>query len=69
VTSGLLRRCEGMADEDEERFARPDGHRYDAPESDERRTNKEWNYAALGLLVVVLMVLIATGTVQVFPGG
>jgi hypothetical protein len=58
-----------MADEDEERFARPDGHRYDAPESDERRTNKEWNYAALGLLVVVLMVLIATGTVQVFPGG
>lgn len=57
-----------MVDEDEERFARPDGHRYDAPEPDERRISKEWNYAALGLLVVVLMVLIATGTVQIFPG-
>jgi len=56
-------------DDDEERFARQDGHRYDAPESDDSRISKEWNYAALGLLVVVLMVLIATGTVQVFPGG
>jgi hypothetical protein len=56
-----------MTDEDEERFARPDGHRYDAPESDESRISKEWTYAALGLLVVVLLVLIATGTVQIFP--
>jgi len=58
-----------MVDDDEERFVRPDGHRYDAPETDESRISKEWNYAALGLLVVVLMVLIATGKVQIFPGG
>jgi len=57
-----------MAEEDEERFARPDGHRYDAPESQESRVSKEWSYAALGLLVVVLLVLIATGTVRIFPG-
>ena len=58
-----------MVDDDEERLGRPDGHRYEAPESRESRVAKEWNYAALGLLVVVLMVLIATGTVQIFPGG
>jgi len=57
-----------MAEEDEERLARPDGHRYDAPESQESRVSKEWSYAALGLLVVVLLVLIATGTVRIFPG-
>jgi hypothetical protein len=57
-----------MAEDDEERFARPDGHRYDAPESDEARFAKEWSYAALGLLVVVLLVLVATGTVPIFPG-
>ena len=55
-----------MADEDE-RLGRPDGHRYDAPESDESRISKEWTYGVLGLLVVLLLVLIATGTVQVFP--
>ena len=57
-----------MADEDEERFARPDGHRYDAPESDDSRISKEWAYAVLGILVVGLMLLIATGKVQIFPG-
>ena len=55
--------------DDDERFGRPDGHRYDAPESDESRISKEWTYAALGILVVVLMLLIATGTVHIFPGG
>ena len=54
--------------DDDERLGRPDGHRYDAPESDESRTSKEWTYLALGILVVVLMVLVATGTVPVFPG-
>ena len=53
--------------DDDERFVRPDGHRYEAPESDETRISKEWAYAALGLLVLVLLVLIATGTVQIFP--
>ena len=55
--------------DDDERLGRPDGHRYDAPESDESRVSKEWAYLALGILVVVLMVLIATGTVHVFPTG
>ena len=55
--------------EDDERMGRDDGHRYDAPESDETRTSKEWTYLALGLLVVVLMVLVATGTVPIFAGG
>ncbi|MCB0895906.1 MAG: hypothetical protein H6529_02990 [Nocardioides sp.] len=56
-----------MSEDDEERFIRPDGHRYDAPESDESRISKEWAYAVLGVLVLVLLVLIATGTVQIFP--
>jgi hypothetical protein len=57
-----------MSDEEEERLARPDGHRYEAPESDETRENKEWVYGVLGLLVIALLILIATGTVQIFPG-
>ena len=52
--------------QDEERLSRQDGHRYDAPESDEDRISKEWAYAVLGLLVVVLLVLIATGKVPIF---
>ena len=55
--------------DDEERMGRPDGHRYDAPESEEVRASKEWVYGVLGLLVVLLMVLIATGVVPIFPGG
>ena len=57
-----------MSDEDEARRGREDGHRYDAPESDENRVSKEWVYLVLGLLVLGLMVLIATGKVQIFPG-
>ncbi len=55
--------------DDDERMGRPDGHRYDAPESDDDRVSKEWAYLALGILVLVLMVLVATGTVPIFPGG
>lgn len=58
-----------MSNEDDERLGRPDGHRYDAPESDETRVGKEWSYLVLGLVVLILLVLIATGTVQIFPGG
>ena len=54
-----------MADDDD-RMARPDGHRYDAPESEEDRRSKGWDYLILGILVVVLMVLIATGKVPIF---
>jgi hypothetical protein len=55
-----------MVDENEERMARPDGHRYDAPESKEETRSKSWDYALLGLLVMVILVLIATGVVPIF---
>ncbi len=55
-----------MSKEDEERMGRPDGHRYDAPESDDSRWGKEWAYAVLGLVFVVLMILIVTGKVNIF---
>jgi len=48
---------------------RPDGHRYDAPESHTTTVNKEIAYAFLAIVVVVLALLIATGTVPIFPGG
>ncbi len=54
-----------MADDDD-RFARPEGHRYDAPESEEERRSKGWDYAILGILVVVILFLIATGKVPIF---
>ena len=54
--------------DDDDRMLRPDGHRYDAPESDDSRISKEWAYLVLGLLVIGLMVLIATGVVPIFPG-
>jgi hypothetical protein len=55
-----------MDEQQDERLSRQDGHRYDAPEPDEDRISKEWAYAALGLLVIVLLVLIATGKVPIF---
>ena len=54
-------------DEDEKRLMHADGHRYEAPETDEERTSKSYAYVALGLLVLLLMVLIATGVVPIFP--
>ena len=56
-----------MSDPHDDRMGRPDGHHYDAPESDEERTGKAWAYLALGTLVLLLLILIATGTVQIFP--
>jgi len=58
-----------MVDEEDDRRGRPDGHRYEAPESDESRASKEWVYAVLGILVLALMALVATGKVPIFPGG
>ena len=55
-----------MTQQDDERPARWEGHRYDAPESDDTRRGKEWSYAVLGGLVVLLLVLIATGKVPFF---
>ena len=57
-----------MSNPHDDRMGRPDGHRYDAPESDEERDGKSWAYLALGALVVLLLVLVATGRVQIFPG-
>jgi hypothetical protein len=55
-------------DEDDP-MLKPDGHRYESPESKDTRINKEVAYAVLGLVVIVLAVLIATGTVPIYPGG
>ena len=55
--------------EDEEPMLKPDGHRYEKPESRETTVSKEVVYGALGVLVVVIAILIATGTVPIFPGG
>ena len=53
----------------DEQLMRPDGHRYEAPEPRETTVNKEVAYAVLAVVVVVLGLLIATGTVPIFPGG
>ena len=57
-----------MTKHDDDTTSGWEGHRYDAPESDETRRGKEWSYAVLGGLVVLLLVLIATGTVPMFGG-
>lgn len=51
---------------DVEVIAMEGGHKYDAPEPPEETKSKGISYAVLGLLVVVLMVLIATGVVPIF---
>jgi hypothetical protein len=58
-----------MSQNDDDPMLRPDGHRYEKPESRDTTVNKEIVYAILGVLVLVIAVLIATGTVPVFPGG
>ncbi len=42
------------------------GHKYDAPEPPEDTKSKGISYAVLGGLVVLLMVLVATGVVPIF---
>jgi hypothetical protein len=56
-----------MSDDRDEPMFRPDGHRYEKPESREATVSKEVVYVVLGVVVVVLAVLIATGTVPIFP--
>ncbi|MGC4112912.1 MAG: hypothetical protein QM747_21345 [Nocardioides sp.] len=58
-----------MSQNDDDPMLKPDGHRYERPESRETTFSKEVVYAVLGLLVVVIAILIATGTVPIFPGG
>jgi hypothetical protein len=40
--------------------------KYDAPEPPEETRSKGVGYAVLGLLVVILMILVATGVVPIF---
>jgi hypothetical protein len=40
--------------------------KYDAPEPPEETKSKGISYAVLGVLVVVIMILIATGVVPIF---
>jgi hypothetical protein len=56
-------------DDDDEPMLRPDGYRYQKPESRETTLSKEVVYAVLGLVVVIIAILIATGAVPIFPGG
>jgi hypothetical protein len=58
-----------MSQNDDDPMLRPDGHRYEKPESRETTVSKEIVYAVLGLVVIVIAILIATGTVPIFPGG
>jgi hypothetical protein len=58
-----------MSDDDDDPMLRPDGHRYEKPESHETTVSKEVVYGILGVVVVIIAILIATGTVQIFPGG
>ena len=55
--------------DDDEPMLKPDGHRYERPESRETTVSKEVVYAILGLLVVIIAILMATGKVQIFPAG
>ena len=55
--------------DEEDPMLKPDGHRYEKPESRETTVSKEVVYGVLGLVVVVIAILIATGTVPIFPGG
>ena len=56
-----------MSQDDDDPMLKPDGHRYEKPESRETTVNKEIVYAVMGVLVLVIAVLIATGTVPIFP--
>jgi hypothetical protein len=56
-----------MSQNDDDPMLRPDGHRYEKPESRETTLSKEVVYAVLGLVVVVVAILIATGRVPIFP--
>ena len=57
-----------MSDENDP-MLKPDGHRYEAPESRETTVDKEIVYAVLAVVVVILAALVATGAVPIFPRG
>jgi hypothetical protein len=51
---------------DEDRDGRDEGHRYDAPASVGETRSRSWDYAILAVLVVMVVVLVATGVVPLF---
>ena len=52
---------------DDDPMGRPDGQRHEEPEPEQDETSsKAINYAVLGILVLLLMVLVATGVVPIF---
>jgi hypothetical protein len=55
-----------MSENDDDPMLRPDGHRYEKPESRETTVSKEIVYAVLGLVVIIIALLIATGRVPIF---
>ena len=68
MTLRAFARCQGMSqNDDDDPMLKPDGHRYEKPESRETTVSEEIVYAALGLLVVIIAILIATGAVPIFP--
>jgi hypothetical protein len=58
-----------MSQSDDDPMLKPDGHRYEKPESRETTVSKEVVYGILGAVVVIIAILIATGKVPIFPGG
>jgi hypothetical protein len=56
-----------MSQNDDDPMLKPDGHRYDKPESRETTVSKEIVYAVLGLVVIIIAILIATGAVPIYP--
>ena len=50
MTLRAFARCEGMSQNDDEPMLKPDGHRYERPESRETTVSKEVVYAILGLV-------------------
>ncbi|QWC86632.1 hypothetical protein KLP28_08170 [Nocardioidaceae bacterium] len=52
--------------DDEERLAKDDGHRYEAPESREEEEAKGIDFLVLGAVVLIIMVLGATGAIPLY---
>ena len=52
--------------DDEERLAKDDGHRYEAPESQEDEDAKGVDFLVLGAVVLIIMVLGATGAIPLY---
>ena len=52
--------------DDEDRYGRDEGHVYDVPASVDETRSKSWDYAILAVLVVMFVVLVATGVVPLF---